>query len=135
MIPIVGATFSWLEVPEEKLVPLEHNHVEREETERFFEKLVRTTILGVRKGDPAQTPNIPLLISSLMEVEKPWRNQGFGGWNMRIGKVLGIDRCRVIGARVCQEMQFTLEEALELHKKYPHEDAFMELLHQRYKPN
>jgi hypothetical protein len=135
MIAIDGAGFSWLEVPEETLLPFDSNHFEREATESFFAGLVRATIDGVRQGDLAHISNIPLLISSLRDVEQPRKYVGFGSWNARIGKVLGLDRCRVIGARVCKELHFTLEEAYELHEKFPHEDSFIELLALRYKPS
>ena len=135
MLSIAGSGLKWLEIPEEELHLLELAQAEREETEKYLALLVAGTIEGVRKGDQAHTPNIPLLISSLMEVMNPRKNNGFGAWNARIGKVLGIDRCRQIGAQVCSELKFTLQEALELHDKYPHEDSFMELLTNRYKSN
>lgn len=129
MIAVIGGTgFSWEEVPLEELTLLEHGHEEREATENHFAEMIRMTITGVRQSDPTHTTFIPLLITSLRDVEEPRKYHGFGIWNTRIGKVLGVDRCRVIGARVIRDMQFTLLEALELYEKHPQEGTIVEFL-------
>lgn len=96
------------------------DHPMRVPTEQYFAQSIRDSINDVRNG---VYHNLWLLVESLKGVNDPEStDSGFESWEWRIGCVLGSQTCIEIGKQVCQEQNFTLEEAKELLRQHPAED-------------
>jgi len=89
------------------------------EEERFANR-VRQNIANIRRGE---YHNLGLFIDSLKNLIDLQVTSGFHTWHYATGTLLGADTCREIGQRVCEEEEFTLEEASQLMEIYHHKEA------------
>lgn len=103
--------FQWPKGTQAELRLYPADHPQRKLTEEYFVEEVRRNIRDVRSGNYV---NLWLLVDSLKNLNDPEVRAGFDTWLWAIKGVLGVDTCREIGKRVCEEEGFTIEEGMRL---------------------
>lgn len=113
-------TFQW---PQGKCADLKvyaADDPQRKPTEDWFADNILQSINDVRRG---VYRNAWLLAESLKEPNSQNNKFGFQTWLWAIEAVLGAETCCQIGKKVCEEQNYTLEEAKQHYEDQRKQEA------------